>query len=169
MTDSFPRQFARTQGFNLGLPRAFRVAPDGSRVAFTRSPAGDDRVAALWVYDTEAAAERLVFDPSAAGGEGQITDEERDRRERARERLEGVVAFATDSAVRVAAFAVGDRLFAADLSSRGPDAVTELKPAGPAFDPRPDPTGRRVAYVTHRDLRVVGLAASTDTLIASSA
>src|SRR5438128_9576856 len=69
MADSFPRQYARTQGFNLGLPRAFRVAPDGSRVAFTRSPAGDDRLAGLWVYDAAADAERLVFDPAPAGGE----------------------------------------------------------------------------------------------------
>ena len=26
MTDSFPRQYARTRGFSLGLPRAFRIA-----------------------------------------------------------------------------------------------------------------------------------------------
>ncbi|MDP9298600.1 MAG: prolyl oligopeptidase family serine peptidase [Actinomycetota bacterium] len=168
MADSFPRQHARTQGFNLGLPRAFRVAPDGTRVAFTRSPAGDDRLAGLWVFDAAAGVERLAFDPAAAGGEREITDEERDRRERARERLAGVVAFATDRAVRVASFAVGERLFAVDLASPGPEAVTELKPAGPAFDPRPDPTGRRVAYVTHGDLRVADLAAATDTLLASA-
>ena len=49
MTDSFPRQYARTRGFTLGLPRAFRIADDGSRVTFLRSRAGDDTVAGLWV------------------------------------------------------------------------------------------------------------------------
>ena len=34
MTDSFPRQHARTQRFTLGAPRNLTVAPDGARVAF---------------------------------------------------------------------------------------------------------------------------------------
>ena len=29
MTDSFPRQQARTQGFSLGVPRSFQISPDG--------------------------------------------------------------------------------------------------------------------------------------------
>ena len=37
MADSFPRQYARTRGFNLGTPRSFSVADDGSRVAFLRT------------------------------------------------------------------------------------------------------------------------------------
>ena len=36
VTDSFPRQQARTQRFTLGAPRNLTVAPDGSRVAFLR-------------------------------------------------------------------------------------------------------------------------------------
>ena len=51
MTDSFPRQYARTHGFNLGNPRSIEVGSDGARVAFLRTPAGDDTNAALWVYD----------------------------------------------------------------------------------------------------------------------
>jgi dipeptidyl-peptidase 4 len=167
VVDSFPRQYARTVGYNLGLPRNFTVASDGSRVVFTRSPAGDDPLACLWVYDVAADRERLVFDPATGGGEGHISDEERDRRERARERLTGVVGYTANHAARIASFAVGERLFVADLASGGPDAVTELKPAGPAFDPRPDPTGRRVAYVTRGDLRVADLSTATDTLLAS--
>jgi dipeptidyl-peptidase-4 len=168
MKDSFPRQYARTQGFNLGLPRAFTVASDGSRVVFTRTRAGDDSLASLWIYDVAAGEERLVFDPStSASGEGNISDEERDRRERARERLTGVVAYATDPTARIASFALGERLFAADLTSTALDPLTELKPAGPAFDPRPEPTGRRIAYVTRGDLRVADLEASTDMLLAS--
>jgi len=51
MADSFPRQKARTRNFTLGAPRSFAVAADGSRVVFLRSPAGDDRRTALWVFD----------------------------------------------------------------------------------------------------------------------
>ena len=36
----FPRAYARTRGFRLGVPRDFTVAPDGSRVVFLRAVAG---------------------------------------------------------------------------------------------------------------------------------
>ena len=52
MTDvsiSFPRQYARTVGFSLGVPHAFAIAPDGTRVAFLRARSGTDRSTGLWV------------------------------------------------------------------------------------------------------------------------
>ena len=87
MSDSYPRQAARTRTFNLGLPRAFRIADDGSRVVFLRSRAGDDPVAGLWVLDDEEDTERGVFHP--AGTEEHLTQEEIDRRGRAGEKPSG--------------------------------------------------------------------------------
>ena len=52
MTESFPRQQARTRRFTLGLPRSFQISPDGDRVAFLRSRGGADPVNCLWVLDT---------------------------------------------------------------------------------------------------------------------
>ena len=66
----------------------------------------------------------------------------------------GVVAYATDAAVTVAAFALSGRLFAAGLVS---GAARELAVDGPVFDPRPDPLARRLAYVSDRRLRVAEL------------
>src|SRR6266704_2382373 len=60
MTESFPRQQARTRHFTLGLPRSFQISPDGNRVAFLRSRGGDDPVTCLWVLDTGTGAECLV-------------------------------------------------------------------------------------------------------------
>src|SRR5687768_4840997 len=95
--DSFPRQQARTQRFSLGRPRAFTISPDGSRVACLRSFAGDDPVTGLWVLDLPEARERLMFDPREAGGDdADMPPEEQARRERARERAEGVVSYSTD-------------------------------------------------------------------------
>ena len=67
MTDSFPRQQARTQRFSLGVPRSFQISPDGSRVAFLRSQGGADPVTCLWVLDAGTGEERLVADPAALG------------------------------------------------------------------------------------------------------
>jgi dipeptidyl-peptidase-4 len=171
----FPRQQARTRGFSLGQPRSFGVSADGGRVAFLRSLAGDDPVNRLWLLDLDAgASERLVADPvPLLGGDPEdLPPAERARRERTRERAGGVVAYATDPRLRVAAFALGGRLFVADLdaaATTGGDPgswVRELPAAGGVLDPRPDPTGRRVAYVTGGELHAVELDGAADRLLA---
>ena len=84
---SFPRQQARTRRFSLGAPRNFTVSPDGQRVVFLRSPAGDDPGTSLWVYDVTTGSEREVAGArqTLGGGEENLPDEERARRERSRE------------------------------------------------------------------------------------
>ena len=154
---SFPRRHARTQGFTLGRPRGFQVGADGARVAFLRSAAGDDPVNRLWVLELATGAERLVADPARLLGDGpaDLPPEERARRERARERADGIVAFAADLDLTVASFALAGRLFVADLG--GPGGVRELPAGAPALDPRVDPTGARVAWVADRALHVASL------------
>ena len=60
---TFPRQYARTQRLTLGEPRNLVVSPDGLRVVFCRSAAGDDPVNNLWVLDLACGTERMVADP----------------------------------------------------------------------------------------------------------
>ncbi len=156
MSDTFPRQHARTRRFTLGEPRSVTVSPDGRRVVFARSRGGDDPVNCLWRYDVDTATEHLVADPRAllAGDLDDLPPEERARRERAREAGGGIVAYATDVEVRVCAFALAGRLFVGGLLT---GTARELGVPGPVFDPRPDPTARRVAYVQGDLLRVAEL------------
>ncbi|HEU4397571.1 MAG TPA: prolyl oligopeptidase family serine peptidase [Actinomycetota bacterium] len=169
---SFPRRHARTRGFTLGRPRGFAVGADGARVAFLRSTAGDDPVNRLWALDLAGGGERLVADPDALvggsggsgglkasppvdGASGELPDAERARRERARERAGGIVAFGADRDLTVAAFALTGRLFVASLADSAAPA-RELAGGG-VLDPRVDPTGRRVAWVAERALYVADL------------
>jgi dipeptidyl-peptidase 4 len=137
-------------------------------VAFLRSAAGDDPVNRLWVLDLASGTERLVADPAALLGDGaeDLPAAERARRERARERAGGIVAFAADLDLTVASFALAGRLFVADLGAPGGEAggragragrVRELTAGGAVLDPRVDPTGRRVAWVADRALLVAKL------------
>ncbi|HEY0540714.1 MAG TPA: prolyl oligopeptidase family serine peptidase [Actinoallomurus sp.] len=167
MTISFPRQSARTRRFTLGAPRGFIVSPDGSRVVFLRSQHGTDPVTCLWTVDVgdgSLAEERLVVDPRSLDlpGEEDLPAEERARRERAREQAGGVTAFATDTELTMAAFALSGRLFVTDLDRE----VRALEAATPVFGPRPDPTGRRVAYVAGRALRVIEVDSGADRALA---
>ena len=157
--DSFPRQQARTRRYTLGRPRTFAIAEDGSRVAFLRSRASDDPVGCLWVFDVAAGAERLIVDP-AGSGDAHLSAEERDRRERRRESLTGVTDYASDRDLSMAAYAMDGRLFAADLVNGGARPI-QIGAADP-FDPRPDPSGRRIAYVADGALRVVDADGSND-------
>ena len=171
MTDSgisFPRQYALTVGFSLGVPHAFAIARDGTRAAFLRARSGTDRSTGLWVRDTATGAERLVADAEdlLSGGEESLPPEERARRERTRQAAEGVVSFAADEAVRIAAFALSGRLFVADLADLDGTAVRELVVPGPVLDPRPDPTGTHIGYVADGALRVVAADGAGDRVVA---
>ncbi|GHE32652.1 S9 family peptidase [Streptomyces capitiformicae] len=165
--ESFPRRHARTQRFSLGAPRAFSVAPDGSRVVFLRSASGTDRANKLWVLDVPdgdarsgtaippgESRERIAADPGAllGGSSEELSAEERARRERSREGGAGIVGYATDEAVELASFALSGRLFVAELRA---GTARELDVPGPVIDPRPSPDGRYVAYVARGGLRVV--------------
>jgi dipeptidyl-peptidase-4 len=172
---SFPRQYARTLRFTLGEPRTFTVAPDGSRVVFLRSRAGDDRAQQLWVVDLPAgnqqdrggrsAGERLVAsaDELLSNQSEDLTAAERARRERSREGSAGIVGYATDEAVQTAAFALSGRLFSADLLAA---TTVEIPAATPVSDPRPSPDGRQVAYVCDNSLRLVATDGSGDRALA---
>ncbi len=211
MSDSFPRQHARTQRFSLGSPRSFQISPDGSRVAFLRSQGGTDPVTCLWALDLATGREHLVADPAVTGNGGaRMTAPERAIRERTREWAGGIVGYATDTTMSVAAFALVGQVYLADLTMGGrvgsahmggtedsdaqrgsaretdapdtgtpdsgtPDSGTPGRQLGgwaravptqvPAFDPRPDPAGRRVAYVCDGALRVTELGTGKDTEI----
>ena len=158
MTESFPRQHARTRGFTLGAPRSFTVSDGGSRVVFLRSSSGDDPVNRLWLLDTSTGEERVVANPVellADLGEENLPPAERARRERARESGGGIVAYAGDPGLSRIAFTLDGRVFLADVA----DGTVDSLPAEPgAFDPRPSPDGQRVAYVSGTGMRVVDAA-----------
>jgi dipeptidyl-peptidase-4 len=163
MTESFPRQYAATRRFSLGIPRAFNISPDGCRVVFLRSRSGTDPVNCLWVLDTGSGAEHLAADPLTLGtAEGDLPPEEKARRERAREQAGGIVSYACDHDLTVAVFALSGRVFVADLADlagQGEPKVREVQVPGQALDPRPDPAGRWVGYVSGGALRVTELPA----------
>ncbi len=178
----FPAVAARTRGFRCGAPRTVTVSADGERVIFLRSAGPEDQVDRLWVLDVATGAERLIADPAnllaaappapagiasapADGDAAQETGspaEERALRERMRLATSGIGSYATDRDGAVATFAADGRLFRADLRT---GAVAELATAGPAVDPRLDPTGQRIGYVTGGALHVLA-ADGTDAVLA---
>ena len=101
MSDSFPRQYARTQRLTLGEPRNVTVAPGDDRVLFLRSRGGSDPVNCLWSADLGTGREQLLADPLellADDEDAELSDKEQARRERLREGAGGITGYATDAA-----------------------------------------------------------------------
>ncbi|HEX5542339.1 MAG TPA: DPP IV N-terminal domain-containing protein, partial [Micromonospora sp.] len=155
----YPEVASRTRRFTQGAPRAVTVADDGSRVVFLRSAGPHDPADALWSLDVASASERLVADPAVllsaepAAATGVHLSNGTGR---------GIDSYATDPGAHVAALNLAGRLFRADLVNGD---VVEVPVAGPVLDPRPDPTGTRIAYLLGTELRVVDYD-GTDMLLA---
>jgi dipeptidyl-peptidase-4 len=127
--DGFPRQFARTRRFSLGVPHSFTVAADGERVLFLRSVSGTDPRGLLWLH--QDGREQLLADPAEQGG---------------------VTGYAADREARVVAYTVGGALWTVRTDGGVP---RRLPVPGPVADPRPSPDGTLIAYVAAGALRVV--------------
>ena len=164
MTDTFPRQHARTQRLSLGEPRNITVSPDGSLVVFARSLGGSDSVNCLWTFDVASGVERLIVNPRevALPSDAQLPEAELRRRERAREAGGGIVSYTTDTAFTSAVFPLGGQLLFVNLGS---GEVRALPSVAGAFDPRISPLGDTVVYVAGNALRVIDNAADVDRLI----
>ncbi len=155
---SYPQQEALTRRFRLGQPRAFTIAPDGSRIAFIRSAGGRDPRGSLWVAEPDGSgglAERCVVDALHVGdGDAELPPEERARRERMRETTTGITSFSTDVSVSRATFSIDGTLMVVDLVGAAAVASVLPTPAG-VIDPRMSPDGTRVAFVAARSVYVV--------------
>ncbi|MBB5867137.1 dipeptidyl-peptidase-4 [Allocatelliglobosispora scoriae] len=163
---TLPRQLARTRRFTLGAPGHFSIGPGGGTVLFLRSAAGDDAAASLWALDVATGAERQLADPVQllGGAAEQLSAAERTRRERARVAGSGIVAYSTDADQRLAAFALSGALWTVEIAT---GVVTRLDAVGSVMDPRLDPTGRRVAYVSDGAVRVIEADGTGDRVVAA--
>lgn len=153
--DSFPRQYARTQRFTLGEPRTFSISKNGDRVIFLRSRSGSDSVNCLWEYDLATSTERLIVDPLAlldSNDLGDVSPEEKARRERLREAGSGITSYTVDNTASVFAFALSGQLYVGDFGS---GTSRRIETTGPVFDPRFDPTGTRIAFIIDGELACV--------------
>ena len=169
VSDTFPRQFARTQRLTVGEPRNIVVSPDGARVVFCRSLGGSDSINSLYVLDVATSTETCVADMHAQHSSNTNpkldTSAEQARRERAREGASGIVGYSCDDQVLNAAYCVAGQLFVTNLVT----AVThKIETSDAIFDPRLSPNGKHIAYVRDGKLCVCDLT-GTEIIVAAEA
>ena len=135
--------------------RRAAISPDGTMVTVLQGREDDARQQDLWAYDLETGKGRiLVSSTDLLGASEELSAEEKNRRERAREYGSGIVSYSWvgDSLLM---FPLGGDLYLYDLKSRKARQVTATK--GFETDPKVSRDGKFVAYVRENNLFITEL------------
>jgi dipeptidyl-peptidase-4 len=138
-----------------------KFSPDGARITFLKGKADNRNQLDLWAFDVASQQAALLVDSKALlpGGEGELSDEEKARRERQRTAaLSGIVEYAWFPDSRRLLFPLGGELYLFDLGT--PDAGARKLTSGEGFatDPKVSPKGGFVSFIRGRNLWVVDVA-----------
>jgi len=165
--ETFPQQHARTRRFTVGAPRSFAIESNTKSVSYLQSSSGNDPSNKLWIHDPESQTSTVLADPhhlKVLGGQYQISEEERSRRERAREVGSGIVAFSSSAESSIITFTSEGTLYAVNAESK---EINDFETIGSVFDPRINPNGDLISYVSDGDLRYVD-SSGNDLLVVGS-
>lgn len=148
------------------LSRA-RIAPSGDFVTVLQGRADNARQQDLWAYDIETGEGRLlVSSTDLLGAPEELSEEEQNRRERARIYASGIVSYSWvgDSLLM---FPLGGDIYLYDLDTSEARQVT----ATPAFetDPKVSKDGALIAYVRDNELYVKELTSGLERQLTNSA
>ncbi|HSC09192.1 MAG TPA: alpha/beta fold hydrolase [Steroidobacteraceae bacterium] len=150
--------------------RAPRVSPDGRRVTFLQGKSDNKDQLDLWEYDLAARRSQLLVDSRALlGRETELSDEEKQRRERQRiSALSGIVDYQFAPRGDALLFPLGGDLYYYDLRRKRRAAVRRLT-SSEAFetDPRISPRGGFVSFIRDQDLWVLDLASGQERALTS--
>jgi dipeptidyl-peptidase 4 len=142
----------------FGAPRGIRVARDGRRIAFLRSPGPLSAEQSLWLLERDDAggwSEQRIDAESAAAAAEESTAAAA-MRERMRELASGILDFTADAELRVLVFSAAGALW------RWDGTLARLEGSDGAEAPLLSPDGSHLAYLADRSIRVVALDAPAD-------
>ena len=157
---------------DLGGPslRAPRISPDGRRITFLQGKADNKDQLDLWEHDLSVRRSRLLVDSrELVGRETELSDEEKQRRERQRiSALSGIVDYQFAPDGQALLFPLGGDLYYYDLRARRAAAVRRLT-TSEAFetDPQISPRGAFVSFIRDQNLWVLDLASGKERALTS--
>jgi dipeptidyl-peptidase 4 len=149
----FSKDYAETQRYSRGRPKALRFTPDGKQVFFLRS-AARDATQQLYAFDTATGQTRELITPAQLLGSADevLSKEEKARRERLRLSAKGFTRFDLTPDGNTLLLPLSGKLFALELSTQKVRTLDDG--AKPALDAQLSPDGSRVAFVRDYDLYV---------------
>ncbi|ADM10454.1 putative dipeptidyl peptidase IV [Parvularcula bermudensis HTCC2503] len=153
LTVSALHQEAALSGPSLRSPS---FSPDGRQITLLRGREDDARTLDLWAYDVvNGEATILVRSDQVTETSGDLSEEEKNRRERQRIYETGIISYQWDGAGESILFPIEGDVFLFDLNVMAPQQITDTE----AFetDPKISPAGGFVSYVRDNELFVYDL------------
>ncbi len=146
-------------GLNGPAIRGLKLSPDGSRITFLKGKQDNFRQQDLWEFDPETGESRLLVDSVALVATEELTEVEKQRRERQRIFASGIVEYYWNEAGNALLFPLGGDLYYLPLGGE----VRQLT-ATDAFetDPRFSPRGNYVSFIRDQNLFVIEIAAGKE-------
>lgn len=136
------------------LSRA-NISPDGTFVTVLQGREDNATQQDLWAYDLETGEGRLlVSSTDLLGGEEVLSEEEKNRRERAREYGSGIISYSWVGQ-NLLLFPLGGDIYLYDLTENKSQQVTATN--GYETDPKVSGDGTKVAYVRENELYIKNL------------
>lgn len=132
-----------------------KISPDGEFVTVLQGREEDARQQDLWAYDLTTGEGRLLVSSTDLLGEPEeLSEEEKNRRERAREYGKGIVSYSWVGE-SLLLFPLGGDIFLYDLNTQSSQQVTATK--GFETDPKVSIDGTKIAYVRENELYIKDL------------
>ena len=144
-----------------------RVSPDGRLVTLLRGRDDDASQLDLWAYDTATGNASMLVSSTDLVGEVELSEEEKNRRERQRIYASGIVSYQWDAKGEQILFPLGGDIFLYRLADGTAVKVTDTD----AFetDPKISPAGNYVSFIRDDELFVHELATGTEKQLSSGA
>ena len=135
--------------------RRTAISPDGTKVSFLKGRTDNARQQDLWAFDLETGeSSLLVSSTDLLGAPEQLSDEEKNRRERMREYGSGIVSYSWVNK-DLLLFPLGGDLYTYNLATKKSRQITATK--GFETDPKVSTKGGFVAYVRGNELYLTEL------------
>jgi len=147
--------------------KGVKISPDGSFATVLQGRDDDAAQQDLWAYDLETGQGRLlVSSTDLLGAPEELSAEEKNRRERAREYGKGIVSYEWVGE-NTLLFPLGGDIYAYDLTKNEATRVTETD--GFETDAKVSESGRYVSYVRDNNLFVTDLRNKKETQLTEDA
>jgi dipeptidyl-peptidase-4 len=148
------------------MPRAAQFSPDGKMVTFLASEKGGDEMA-LYAFDLGTKETRMLVKAADLLAEtGPMSREEELRRERQRQRAQGITSYRWAKNRNRMLIPLGGDLFVRDEAGKI-DRLTSTKP--PELDGKLCPTGDKAAYVRENELYAMDVATKREVALTRGA
>lgn len=136
--------------------RGASFSPDGKLITILRGSENNTSILDLWAYDLESGeASVLVSASDIVTEETELSEEEKNRRERQRIYTSGIISYAWDTTGTNIMFPLGGDIYTYDLKQKTPNRITVTDQF--ETDPKFSPQGNYISYVRDDELQIFNI------------